>query len=180
MNNSIVIGGDLNLNELIDGQCEKVLQIKDQTVVRGTFKGTTDRQRIDIDLNYTGAGYPIVVIIYPTAWVDGGFDALKSNYAIGMYSMTKRKPDVAPDYAGYASDADQGVILYLRKNSSSSASIYTWGSSRTQPVYSDKNADSGLNCVLIKSPTKMQVFFANIMYAFALDIEYSYVVIYSE
>ena len=40
-------------------------------LVTGTFKGTTTGAAMDVPLNYTGSGYPILTVIYPKGGVIG-------------------------------------------------------------------------------------------------------------
>lgn len=151
-------------------------------IVTGTFKGTTTNAAMDITLNYSGSGYPICVIVFPTGGIVGNssFHSLVHQYAIGLYSVIKRNMVIAPMYSG-SSPNDDVTILRLIKSSASNATNYS-GSVTATAIYTYKNeqANSSTNQWLkICSATKLSVYIAAASYGFPANIEYTYYVIYS-
>lgn len=151
-------------------------------IVTGTFKGTTTGAAMDVTLNYTGNGYPIAVMIYPTNGVVGNsaFYDLLQRYAIAIWSGAKRNVDASPTYGGQSSGVDAMSDLYMYKSSSSTKTSYSQGSGYNQTVYNDTDSsNTGGNAVKIRSKTKLSVYIADTSYGFAANIEYTYWVIYS-
>lgn len=151
-------------------------------IVTGTFKGTTTGAAMDVTLNYSGAGYPIAVIVYPTGGIAGNseLNSLIQRYVLGHYCIIKRNQSIAPYYAANGT-FDRADVLYMYKSSSSSATSYSVaGNSNTANPYYDTSATSASETrVRIRSATKMSVFIASTSYGFAANIEYTYYVIYS-
>lgn len=149
-------------------------------IVTGTFTGTTAGAAMDIDLPYTGSGYPIVVLIYPTGGPQknpSDFYSLVQQYAIGYYLAIKNNTTTQPRY-GF----EQSSVGVRYKSSASSTNSYNTSSNDTAIVHDNSNANSrsASNCVKIRSSKKMSVFIAGTYYGFAANIEYTYYVIYSE
>ena len=151
-------------------------------VVTGTFKGTTTGTAMDITLNYSGSGYPIAVMIYPTEGPynnqSGSFYNLVQRYAAAYYISIKARANIAP---AYNADGTDGASVNLRyKSSASNATSYSASAINTVLNYSDADATSGpAVLVRIRSATKMSVFIASTSYGFAANIEYTYHIIYS-
>jgi len=149
-------------------------------VVTGTFKGTTTDAAMDVTLNYSGTGYPIAVMIFPSATDLSTFNDLIQRYAIRDYFMDKEERTV-PSYSG-SGNADSGVVTSKYKNSTSNATSYADNgtSSISTKTYNDTAATASASLsVRIRSATKMSVFIASTSYGFAANIEYTYWVIYS-
>ena len=153
-------------------------------VVTGTFKGTTTGAAMDVTLNYTGSGYPVAVMIYPSDTDIETFNSLIQRYAIRDYIMDKYKRALTPTYpsSGTVQDANRGMPMVKYKNSSSNSTNYSHGGSTgiSEGVYYDTAASANTgSAVHIRSKTKMSVFIAGTSYGFAANIEYRYHVIYS-
>lgn len=152
-------------------------------VVTGTFTGTTTGAAMDVTLNYTGNGYPIAVIIYPTGGLEGNssYSSLVQRYALALWSGAKRKMSLAPAYSGQTTNyQDSMVATYMYKSSTSGANSYSQSGASNQTVYNDADASTpGGNTVKIRSKTKMSVYIASTSYGFAANIEYTYWIIYS-
>lgn len=153
-------------------------------VVTGTFKGTTTGSAIDVTLDYSGSGYPVAVMIYPSDTDIETFNSLIQRYAIRDYIMDKYKRALTPTYpsSGSVQDANRGMPMVKYKNSSSNATNYSHGGSTgtSEGVYYNTSASANTgSAVHIRSKTKMSVFIASTSYGFAANIEYKYWVIYS-
>lgn len=156
-------------------------------VVIGKFKGTTGNKAMDISLSYSGTGYPIAVLVFPTvgsynnASGSNTFYLLVQRYAMQMYSAAKCRINEAPQYTGTSPyDTTTAVIRY--KNSTSSATSYTEQATSSNPngYKSTLNAtNSTAACLVFKSATTMSVYICSSSYGFAVNIEYTYIVLYS-
>lgn len=149
-------------------------------VVTGTFKGTTTGAAMDVNIPYTGTGYPVAVMIFPSATDLSTFNSMVQRYIIRDYFMDKFERSNAPSYSD-SGNRNKGVATSKYKSSTSSATTYSHGGSTgTSSIYSDSNAAaSTANAIKIRSATKMSVFIASTSYGFAANIEYTYCVIYS-
>ena len=156
-------------------------------MVTGTFKGTTTGAAMDINVPYTGSGYPIAVMIYPSEGAynsSGTFYNLLQRYATWLYSACKCVPSVAPTYPTSSSTAntDSMSVWHVYKGSASNATSGTAARNLNTNVYRNYDAVSGSSgqfVVSIKSNTKLSVFIASNSYGFAANIEYTYRIIYS-
>ena len=155
-------------------------------IVTGTFKGTTAGAAMDVSLDYSGNGYPVVLVIYPT----GGpynkssgntFYNLLQRYAIASFLLIKSNTTVSPNYSGTLG-IDDAFVSARYKNSSSSLTTYGNGGANDTNSYTngDAYAQTVYYTVRVKSAKKMSVFIASTSYGFAANVEYTYRVIYSE
>ena len=151
-------------------------------IVTGTFKGTTTGKAMDITLSYSGSGYPIAVMVYPSdgSYKSGGtFYNLIQNRACNYWIATKSNMSTSPTYSGGTTDKYSGY--QYRKNSTSSATSYNGTAFVDGSVANDTSAISNNSngLVRLRSKTKMSVYIASTSYGFAANIEYTYHVIYS-
>lgn len=146
-------------------------------IVTGTFKGTTTGAAMDVTLNYSGSGYPIAVMIYPSSANESTFQSTIQRYAVRDYVLEKDAKATSPTYSK-TGNGDSASFMARYKNSSSSSASYSNGGS-TAALYADEAARDAFNAIIkIRSKTKMSVFIASSSYGFMANIEYSYVVIY--
>ena len=159
-------------------------------VVTGTFKGTSTATAMDVTLNYTGSGYPIVVVIcvdggaYNSAAASGtnanAWYNLVQRYAVAEFIITKDDMASAPTYSSFTANENKAVTAVVYKNSTSSSTSYTRTSAMGTGLYQTGNASSSTSdCCHIQSNTKMNVYIASTSYGFAANIQYRYWVIYS-
>jgi len=154
-------------------------------VVTGTFKGTTTGAAMDITLNYTGSGYPVAVMIYPTEGpynsTTGSFYSLVQRYVLQSYVCIKRSTNMTPTYpSASTTDAENmSVYLFRYKSSSSSATSYQTSGGNVGNYRDADPAVANDRYVMLRSKTKMSVFIAGTSYGFAANIEYKYWVLYS-
>lgn len=153
-------------------------------VVTGTFKGT-NTGAMDVTLNYTGNGYPIAAIFYPTEGPNnsstGTFYSLIQRYAIAEFFAVKCQTGTTPEYIGNL-DCDKMAHAVVYKNSTSSATNYTRTSSQSSYMLKDTTASSTstyTNALKFRSNKKMSVYVGTSGYSFAANIEYKYWIIYS-
>lgn len=147
--------------------------------VTGTFKGTTTGAAMDITLNYSGSGYPIAVLIYPSEGTyngSGSFYNLIQRYAYNTFLLVKSNLNTAPTYTG----TSQALALGRYKSSTSNSTSHNNVGNSNTAAYNDADATSGnYSVVRIRSKTKMSVFIASTSYGFAANIDYTYWVLYS-
>lgn len=152
-------------------------------LVTGTFKETTTGVK-SIDLDYSGNGYPIAVLIYPT---EGAYNSaagtiynLVQRYVVVEWAMTKSRMTTAPTYGSSGGAANYGVTAWIYKNSTSSATTYSRSSAMNTSTYSGNPSASGSSVCKFNSATVMRIFIADASYGFAPNVEYTYRVIYSD
>lgn len=153
-------------------------------VVTGKFKGTNSNSALDVPISYSGSGYPIAVIIYPTEGPynpnTGTFYNLVLRYAISMICVLKNESDTTPDYAGGTATKNKSTILGFSKSSTSSATSYSTFNKQNETVY-DNSSATGSNYFKLKSKSAMSVYIlgSGSNRGFAVNIEYTYHIIYS-
>ena len=154
-------------------------------VVTGTFKGTTTGAAMDVNLNYSGTGYPIAVMIYPeegTANPNGDYYPTLLRGAIMFYSVIKNVSTTAPTYTGGTND--DTTYTYRNKSSTTNASTTGAGGGVSTKLYNDTAAASGLSgLVKIRSNKKLSVYILSSSGSsnggFMANIDYRYIVYYS-
>lgn len=159
-------------------------------MITGTFKGTTTGAAMDVNIPYTGSGYPIAFVICPTEGPynsqSGSFHGLNRRYAIATYTMIKSQATIQPSYSG-TGDADRASVQGSYKSSAtgSSQSAFSGVGSSGKYIYnnidasSTSSASSVSDVVKIRSKNKMSVYIGSSYYGFAPNIEYTYHIIYS-
>lgn len=153
-----------------------------QTYVTGTFTGTIAGAAMDVNIPYTGNGYPISVIIYPSEGAynsgSGNFYNLIQKYATAYVCAIKSEVDTEPTYPNNGVGSQNESCIYVRyKNGDDSATSRSGSANDTQTVYRNSNATNATP--LFKSATQMSVYIASTSYGFAANIEYTYHIIYS-
>ena len=149
-------------------------------IVTGTFKGTTTGKAMDVTLNYSGSGYPIAMMIYPSSADSTTFSDTIQRYAIRHLIFEKMARSTAPTFTG-TGDPNVGYVTSKYKNSATVANSYSASSgSGTTATYSDASAGAAATtAVRIRSATKISVFIAGTSYGFMANIEYTYYIVYS-
>ena len=153
-------------------------------LVRGTFTGAVAEKGTakDISLSYSGSGYPIACVIYPSVGAHktgSSMEILAQQYAIVMFSLVKSDIESTPDFDDNV-EKNQAVVSFICKNNNSDATKYTSSYSVTARTYNSSGAATpGANTVRFKSKTTLSVFIADASYGFKEGIEYAYEVIYS-
>lgn len=154
-------------------------------VVTGTFTGTTTGAALEITLPYTGNGYPVAILIYPSEGAydstPGDFYSLVQRYAIGYYCTIKNRANEAPTYPSTGSGGENSASIFYRyKSGSSSATSRSSGQSDVSNIYvTTESTATSNNQVHVNSNKKLSVFIASTSYGFAANIEYKYWVLYS-
>ncbi len=154
-------------------------------IVTGTFKGTTTGAAMDVNLDYSGNGYPIAVLIFPeegTANPDGDYYPTLLRGAVMLYSVIKNVSTTAPTYTGGTND--DTTYAYRNKSSTTNASTTGAGGGVSAKLYNDTAAASGLSSLVkIRSNKKLSVYILSSSGSsnggFMANIDYRYIVYYS-
>ena len=155
-------------------------------IVTGTFDAeSTDAGTIkDISLGYSGSGFPIACIIYPSVGAKkSGADLtnLVQKKIITFYANAKEDVSLTPDYSGNT-DNNFATMVAIYKTSDSDATSYTAAQGTVRTYYTGNPSGSGSagNSVRFKDASTMRIYIANTNeYGFYYGAEYTYYVIYS-
>lgn len=150
--------------------------------VTGTFIGTTKGEIVDVNVPYSGNGYPVMITVVPTGGVrNTDFDPLIQRYVIGFLSAYKSYASTTPSYKN-SGDENRYTICSVYKSSTSSATAYSRTSSISTVITlgTSANPSGAVQSLLFRNSKKFSVLIANTSYGFAADIEYTYHVLYSE
>lgn len=159
-------------------------------VVIGTFAGAASEKGTAkaITVPYSGSGYPISVLIYPTA---GAYKSETDIYASTRYRavvtfmVIKCDVSLVPDYnANDIKNKAYGIATY--KGSSSDASVYSANSVAKDTIFCYRYTADGSSAPSVvrfyNSGTNLTVFIASDNgsdYGFIAGTEYTYVIRYS-
>ena len=155
--------------------------------VRGTFTASASEKGTskDVTVAYTGSGYPISCIVYPSV---GSFKSGSDIYelveykAMVMFCAVKADVSTAPDYYDSNDFAKNGVLaLGAYKNSSSDNTQIAPAVNNAYTMYIARwgAGDSHSNCVRFKSATVISFYIRSTNYGFKDGIEYTYEITYS-
>ena len=155
--------------------------------VRGTFTASASEKGTskDITVAYTGSGYPVSVVVYPSVGAyKSGSDIyeLIQDKAIVMFCAVKGNLSTEPDYYDSTDYAKNGVMSFgIYKYGSSDKTSLSTGLNKDYYMYISRwGANEGHStCVRVKSATTISVFVANTSYGFKDGIEYTYEIAYS-
>lgn len=150
-------------------------------IVTGTFKGTTTGAAMNVEIPYTGSGYPISMSIRPADGYQSESSAysLVQRYGFVEYANIKRTTET-PTYSA-STTRNQVVQVYAYKSSLQTASTLTAVAGQNVVVYAGADATStATQVVRFKDAKTLSVFIASNSYGFIANIEYAYIIIYSE
>lgn len=174
------------VDDNVDGYSSVSVSVPVVPFVSGTFTGQESQKgtAIQISIPYTGSGYPIAIMVYPSDGAgnpDSEFSSLVQKYAIGFWCATKSIPDVSPIYSSYNVSENKGVVLAFYKISDSDAASYSSSYGNNGQLYGMGTAEAGRGTpVRFSNANTMTVFIADTSYGFKDEIEYTYHIIYSE
>lgn len=149
----------------------------------GTFTTPSETGATNISIPYTGTGYPImIVVVVETGMYHSGTDWYNSvqRYAVGQWTCTKSNFTTSPTYTTSGS-ANQGVVVSIYKNSTSTATSYTNTSSMNANVFSSSDAsNSATNAIRYKSGNVLSYYTNTSKYGLHPNTVYRYFIAYSE
>lgn len=154
-------------------------------LVTGTFTGTTEGVGMAVSVSYTGVGYPVAVVIYPSTGANksgSSMETLVKKQAIIIYCAVKDDISSVPPYTS-STDASKASISAIYKNSTSDASVTGGNRYISATFYRTYSVSNGLDSVVrFSNSTTMNVYIMaanDAGYGFAKDIEYTYQIVYS-
>ena len=178
-------------DDIVEG---KIGHLRDGTVVTGTatggasnfltgtFTAPSSAGVTNINIPYTGSGYPImIVVVVETGAYHSGTTWYSSTqrYAVGQWTCTKSNFSTTPSYATSGSQ-NQGVVTAIYKNSTSSSTSYTRTSAMNTYVYNSSNAsNSAVNTIKYKSGNVLSYYTNTSSYGLHPNVTYRYFIVYS-
>lgn len=153
-------------------------------IVMGEFTTPSSAGYTNISIPYTGSGYPIAAMVFVKG---GAYNSANTEwynsvqrYAVGQWTMHKSVQTSTPTY-GTSGTQNQGVTTAIYKNSTSTSTTYTRTSAMNTNVFSSSNAsNSALNVCKLKSGNVLSYYTNTSSYGLLPDLEYTYIIIYSE
>lgn len=179
---NITANGTYNASaDSVDGYSSVAVDVPSRTII-GTFTGTTAAAAMDVSIPYTGSGYPIAGVIFPSvgSWKSGSdIVNLIQKFVICQYAFAKNDVSATPNYSNNT-EANKSNTWCLYKYSNSDASTTTSNRGAGTRNYWDTAATATYaECVRLKNANTMSVYIAGTSYGFAKDIEYIYAIVYS-
>lgn len=175
-----------------DGYSEVTVNVPSTSgsIVTGTFTGSAAEKGTAkaITVPYSGNGYPVWLLIYPTAGAyKSGTDIYSSTQykAVLMLAGVKCDVSLTPDYIDSVVK-NQMAAVAIYKNSSTDATNVSTTANKTAPSYYRYSASgsTGTNTArFYNSGTNLTVYIApdgGTEYGFLAGTEYTYVIRYSE
>ena len=158
-------------------------------IAQGTFTtSSTGGSTGTVNLSYNGNGYPIMALVY----VDGGLSKTGTDwyttvarYDCGLCLMVKAETGVTPTYSTSGS-ANYGIVEYIYKSSTSSATSYSRSGSQTANTYTSSSTNASTSSVMIRfkgNGKTLSYYVGNrtsSTYGLARNTKFAYIVIYSE
>ena len=171
-----------------DGYSEVTVSVPTGSLlVRGTFtpsssdKGTST----NITIPYSGNGYPVSCLIYPSAGAyKSGSDMyeLIQDKVVAIFCAIKSDMGTAPDYYDSTDLSKNGVFSFgVYKDGSSDKTSYSYGMAKEYSMYIERwgAGETHSGCARFNSATTLAVYVANTSYGFKDGIEYTYEIVYS-
>lgn len=105
-----------------------------------------------VQINYTGNGYPVSLVVYIENGITGSFFNNAPRYAVGMFSMVKASTTDEPTYTTTSSTKNGGSVMVLWKNSDSIGATYDSAFNVAYNTFTsaDQITDSGVACIRFK------------------------------
>lgn len=158
-----------------------------QTVVSGTFMFDSYGDK-RVNIPYSGSGYPVTVSIFVTEGIKDTSTTwyqTVENYAIGQYTFVKAKTATAPTYTTSSSNLENaGYAFAIYKNSTSDATKFTSNSydSGYVDLFTSASPSPSYARRVMSMPnaTTMLLCVGYAQYSFEMNVEYTYVISYSE
>lgn len=159
--------------------------------VTGEFTAQSSAGVQTIDIPYNGNGFPIAAMVYVKGGINNSTASGQSDwynsltrYNVGQWTMQKAVQDLSPSFGSATTSENQACVTSVFKNSTSSATSYSRGSSVSAIIFTSSNpstSSNGVACIRFMSPKVMR---ANVVtsaaYGLMAGITYTYHIVYSE
>ena len=153
--------------------------------VAGTFTGTTNGQAKTITIPYTGSGYPVAGIVFPSDGIyksGSTFADTIQKKAVGLYSFVKSDSSSTPDYTNDTA-INQVVVCVAYKSSDEYATSIAQNITTNARLFVNGDAvgnSSIYRVIKFNSATSMSIYIPSTdQYGFMKDVEYTYLFMYS-
>ena len=155
-------------------------------IVSGTFTASSTTGAAQaINIPYSGSGYPISCFIYPTYGMnDSSVAGLIQQYVIPLFYINKAYLGLthhAPTYETTGTN-NQAYVVVRYKNTNTTAISYGTGVATDANTFSSDSAtdSSRSHVVRFTSNTTLSVFIASSSYGLIPNVNYTYMIEYSE
>lgn len=158
-------------------------------VITGTFTGATSEKGTakSITVPYSGTGYPIWILIYPTTGAyKSGTDIYASTQtkAIILFAGAKCDVSLAPDYTESTIQNKMFAIASYKNSSTNNTTVSSGYNSNVTAYFGYAASGTGASAVVrfYNSATNLSVYIApdgGAEYGFLAGTEYTYVIQYS-
>lgn len=183
--NEVTGASDTNLSDAVYSLAEGYGQGGASNVVTGTFKSATVGASVDVDVDYSGTGYPIAMLIFVAEGANndnGTFYGTVLRGANIFYVFVKNATDVSPTYSG--ADATDRAFYFSRYKSSSTNNTTMYTASGSSAMYNNANAATNNDRIVrLRSNKKFAVYMCAVGGSanggFAPNVDYQYVIVYS-
>lgn len=152
--------------------------------VVGTFTPATSEKGSakTITIPYTGSGYPIAVVIYPSTGInkaDSPMAALAQKNAVIEYIRVKADTSTTPTYSGSGNE-NKGSYIDFYKNSDSDPTQTSQNVGLDGTMFTSSAAGTSAGTIVrFNSSTQMSIGVADTGHGFKDGIEYTYLILYS-
>lgn len=149
-------------------------------IARGTFN-LKNYEDSNIGIPYIGEGYPIMVIANVKNGIAANQDwlALDKVKCVGEFTGIKNDFNTAPTYVAGTNEND-GIGFYTYKNLAGAPTSYTYGGGFHNKFYSGVSTSYPEQMISFPAKNIMRVAIGLTQFQLAMNIEYEYIVIYSE
>lgn len=183
--NEVTGASDTTLSDAVYSLAEGYGQGGASNVVIGTFKSATVGASVDVDIDYSGTGYPIAMLIFVAEGAyntNGTFYQTTLRGANIFYVIVKNATDVSPTYS--AADATDKAFYFSRYKNSSSDNTAMYSNNGNANIYNNANAATNNDKIVrLRSNKKFAVFMCaaggSANGGFAPNVDYRYVIVYS-
>ena len=155
------------------------------TIISGTFTGTTNGEAKTITIPYTGSGYPVAGIVFPTGGIyksGSTFASTIQKKAVAMYCFVKNDSSTTPDYTNDTA-INQATVCVLYKSNDQDADSISQNMTTNARLFVSGAAvgnSSIYRVVKINGATSFSVYIPSTdQYGFMKDAEYTYLLMYS-
>lgn len=168
-----------------DGYSSVTVAVPPRVAV-GTFTGSDAEKGTakTITIPYSGNGYPVAGVIFPSAGSynsESAFYSAVQRYAIDKFTFAKANTESSPDFSSNT-EKNWAFVTADYKGSDSSATTYSRNGYGDTAIYDSGSyaSASSVGCVKLNGSKAMSVFIAGTSYGFMAGVEYTYMIVYSE
>lgn len=157
-------------------EVDSSFEVGSSNIVTGTFVADNAHPWYDVQVPYSGNGYPVSIVIFPKGGILGNDAFNAAAKAMAMFSASKAEMSV-PDYTGGTATKNIGCYGLVYK-----FSTYAGSASSTGRMYHDMDSSASIGtCFHFRSNKVFNVYTgSSVNYTFPSGVEYEYSIVYSE